>query len=223
VIRIEDLRFQYGGSGFVLRVDRLTIARGERVAVVGPSGSGKTTLLYLLAGVCTAQHGRVVVDGTDLARLSDATRRDFRIGSIGLVFQDFELIDYLNVRDNILLPYYINGSLRLDSAVRMAAEALAAAMGLDDKLRRPIDQLSQGERQRVAICRALLPGPKLLLADEPTGNLDPPNKRRILQLLMEQAESTAATLLMVTHDHSLLNAFERVIDLADFQQFTEEG
>ena len=219
MIRIEDLAFHYAGSPFRLGIDQLHIAKGERVAVVGPSGAGKTTLLYLLAGVCVSQHGSVEVDGIQLANLSEAARRNFRIGSVGLVFQDFELIDYLNVRDNILLPYYINGSLRLDASVRATAETLAAAMGLDGLLRRPIGKLSQGERQRVAICRALLPGPKLLLADEPTGNLDQGNKRRILQLLIDHAEATAATLLVVTHDHGLLHAFDRVIDLADFHRF----
>lgn len=217
MIQIEDLGFHYGGSGFELRIQRLAVARGEKLGVVGPSGSGKTTLLNLLAGVFPAQRGRVIVDGVDLSGLSDGARRNFRIGSVGFVFQDFELIEYLNVRDNILLPYYINRHLRLDSGVRREAERWAATLSLGGKLSRRMDQLSHGERQRVAICRALLPGPQLLLADEPTGNLDPENKRRIMRLLVDQADASGATLLVVTHDHSLLSVLDRVIDLAAYQ------
>ena len=152
-----------------------------------------------------------------LRALGDARRRDFRIRTIGFVFQDFELLDYLNVLDNILHPYRITGALRLDAVVRERAEALAERMGIGDKLKRRANDLSQGEKQRVAICRALLPGPRLLLADEATGNLDPRNKARILDLPFDSVEAHGATLLAVTHDHELLPRFDRVVDFADFQ------
>jgi putative ABC transport system ATP-binding protein len=158
------------------------------------------------------------VGDTELTSLADSARRDFRISSIGFVFQDFELVDYLNVRENILLPYLINNSLNLTRQVRQSADQLAESVGLADKLPRTIGHLSQGERQRVAICRALLPGPQVVLADEPTGNLDPANKRRTLDLLCAQATATQATLIVVTHDHGLLDELDRVID---FQQFLQ--
>ena len=149
--------------------------------------------------------------------LRDRERRDFRITNIGFVFQDFELLDYLNVMDNILHPYRITGALTLDKEVRGRARSLAEEMGIGDKLKRNANDLSQGERQRAAICRALLPQPKLLLSDEATGNLDPDNKTRILDLLFRAVEEHDATLLAVTHDYELLKRFDRIIDFKDFQ------
>jgi putative ABC transport system ATP-binding protein len=214
---IKDAEFGYGEGGFRLRIPELEIASGEKVAFVGASGSGKTTLLRLLAGVNAPEKGTIDADGLRLGELSDAERRSFRIRKVGFVFQDFELIDYLNVRENILLPYRINPALTLDSKVRDELSGLAESLGLTDKLKRRIDQLSQGEKQRVAICRALLPRPEMILADEPTGNLDPDNKRRIIDILFGQSMRTKATLVVVTHDHSLLDGFDRVIDFEQFQ------
>lgn len=214
---IDNLEFAYGDGGFCLRVPRLEIASGEKLAFVGPSGSGKTTLLRLLAGVHVPAQGSIESGDQRLNSLSDGARRAFRIRHIGFVFQDFELIEYLNVRENILLPYRINPALELNAAARERASTLAASLGLESKLKRRVDQLSQGEKQRVAIGRALLPGPQMLLADEPTGNLDPDNKKRIINILFDQAEKTEATLVVVTHDHSLLDGFDRVIDFAQFQ------
>ena len=216
MIAIKDLLFQYGNTDFRLRLGELSIEPGTRTALVGPSGSGKTTLLHLIAGILVPQRGSIRVADVDLPRLSDAARRNFRISRIGLVFQDFQLVEYLNVRENILLSFLINGSLKLDAAVRKQARRLADSMGMGDKLNRPVGRLSHGEKQRVAICRALLPGPKVLLADEPTGDLDPANKRRIVQILFDRAARTKATLIVVTHDHSLLEGFDRVVDFRDF-------
>ncbi len=218
MIRLSGLRFTYGDGDFELRIPELTIERGERVAVVGPSGSGKTTLLHLIAGIATPTGGSVSTLGCGLAALSDAQRRDLRIKRIGLVFQEFELLDYLSVLDNLLVPYRINASLRLDAAVRARAEALAVRVGIGDKLARGAGRLSQGERQRVAVCRALITEPELLLADEPTGNLDPSNKGRVLDILLEYAEERGATLVTVTHDHDLLPRFARTIDFKSFAQ-----
>ena len=212
MIRLSGLRFTYGDGDFELRIPELTIERGERVAVVGPSGSGKTTLLHLIAGIATPTGGSVSTLGCGLAALSDAQRRDLRIKRIGLVFQEFELLD------NLLVPYRINAALRLDAAVRARAEALAIRVGIGDKLARGAGRLSQGERQRVAVCRALITEPELLLADEPTGNLDPSNKGRVLDILLEYAEQRGATLVTVTHDHDLLPRFARTIDFKSFAQ-----
>ncbi len=216
MIELRGVQFAYRGGSFRLDIPSLRVPSGERLAVIGPSGSGKTTLLNLIAGILTPARGKVEVAGTDVRALGDARRRDFRIRNIGFVFQDFELLDYLNVQDNILHPYRIS-ALRLDRTVRQRAEGLAERLGVGDKLNRRADDLSQGEKQRVAICRALLPGPRLILADEATGNLDPRNKRRILDLLFDSVADHGATLLAVTHDHELLPRFDRVVDFADFQ------
>jgi putative ABC transport system ATP-binding protein len=220
MIRIDSLSFSYPGAEFVLRIPALEVAPGEKVAVIGPSGSGKTTLLNLVAGILTPQQGRIECGGVEVSRLDDRERRDFRIGTIGFVFQDFELLDYLDVRDNILYPYRITRALRLTAEVRERAASLARQMSIGDKLRRRIDHLSQGEKQRVAICRALLPSPRLVLADEATGNLDPRNKTHILELLFRSVEEHDATLLAVTHDHELLPNFDRVVDFNDFRSAT---
>ncbi len=193
------------------------VARSEKVAVIGPSGSGKTTLLNLIAGILTPITGTVNDGDVPVNQLSDAERRDFRITNVGFVFQDFELLDYLNVLDNIIHPYRITRALILDKDVRERALMLAEAMGIGDKLKRFANDLSQGERQRAAICRALLPHPKVILADEATGNLDPSNKIRILDLLFRSVEDHDTTLLAVTHDHELLKRFDRVVDFQDFQ------
>ncbi len=215
MITIDGLRFAYPHGGFELQVSHLAIARGEHTAIIGPSGSGKTTLLHCMAGIAVPRAGEVVVDGERLHAMGDAARRRFRIRRVGFVFQDFALVDYLNVGENILFPYYINRALTLDRAVRGRAAELAKRMGLGSLARRNVQRLSQGEQQRVALCRALLTCPALLLADEPTGNLDPALKRRLLDLLVEQARAHGSTLVMVTHDHSLLDRFPRVIDLAE--------
>jgi len=217
MIRVDSLEFYYREGEFCLSVPELTVEKTEKVAVIGSSGSGKTTLLNLIAGIVTPIKGTVSVDDLKVSELTDAGRRDFRITSLGFVFQDFELLDYLNVMDNILHPYRITGALTLDKAVRERAEILAQEMGIGDKLKRPANDLSQGEKQRAAICRALLPQPKLLLADEATGNLDPDNKTRILDLLFQSVADHDATLLAVTHDHDLLKRFDRVIDFKDFR------
>lgn len=216
MIRLRRLQFRYPRSDFLLRIDQLDIERGAKVAIIGPSGCGKTTLLKLLAGIILSPEGELQVAGVAVNRLSERARRDFRATQLGFVFQDFELLDYLDVMDNIVHPYRINGRLCLTKQVRFDAIRLASEMGIADKLKRMADQLSQGEKQRAAICRALLPGPKLVLADEPTGNLDPNNKCRIMDLLFQTVTQHAATLVTATHDHELLPRFDRVIDFQEF-------
>ncbi len=223
MIAIRELEFHYGTGDFRLEIPRLDVAAGESAAFIGPSGSGKTTLLNLLAGIVAPARGTIDLDGVDVAALSDRRRRELRVTKIGLVFQEFELLEYLSVLDNILLPYRINAALQLDKGVRRRAEQLAAEVGIADKLRRFPRQLSQGERQRVAVCRAVLPQPNTLLADEPTGNLDPANKGRVLDILFGYAARTGTTLITVTHDHDLLDRFDRVVDFKDFQAFAAAG
>ena len=220
MISVSNLKFQYPRSDFQLSIEELEIRETEKVAIVGPSGSGKTTLLNLISGIAVPDSGEVKVDGMVISGLPDSARRDFRIRNIGMVFQQFELVEYLNARDNILLPYDINGSLnRNASAVEQAAK-VASGLGIGDKLKRYPNQLSQGEQQRVAICRAITTDPKIILADEPTGNLDPANKSRIMQLLFQQVQQAGRTLVVVTHDMSLLDGFDRIVD---FEQFRTAG
>ena len=216
MISIKDLRFRYAEGEFALHVPELVIESGEKVAIIGPSGSGKTTLLNLIAGIRSPQSGQVQTQGTEIGALDDAARRDFRIRRIGLVFQEFELLEYLNVLDNVLLPYRINRSLDLTRQVRERAAELAEEVGIGGYLGRYVNHLSQGERQRVSVCRALLARPPLILADEPTGNLDPTNKGRVLDILFDYVDRDGATLVTVTHDHDLLPRFERVIDFKQF-------
>lgn len=217
MIQMEQLNFRYPRSDFELQLPNLKIEPLERIAIVGPSGCGKTTLLNLISGIALPRSGTVLVDGQTISGLADAQRRNFRIANIGMVFQQFELIEYLDVYNNILLPFAINDSLILDSSVRDKAHKLAESMGLKDKLHRRTTQLSQGEKQRVAICRALVTSPKIILADEPTGNLDPKNKSLILELIFEQAKLHEQTLVLVTHDVGILESFDRTIDFEKFR------
>jgi len=215
IVRVRDLSFRYGDGEFRLRVPELDVGRASSAALIGPSGSGKTTLLHLIAGIALPQEGTIETDGVDVTRLSESARREFRIRHVGLVFQEFELLEYLSVLDNVLLPYRINPALELTPEVRDRARVVADRVGIGDKLERYPGQLSQGERQRAAVCRAVVTRPSVLMADEPTGNLDPMNKGRVLDILFDYAESSGTTLLTVTHDHDLLERFERVVDFKD--------
>ena len=217
MIQVSELEYSYGSLDFQLRVPELAIDRGEKVAIVGPSGSGKSTLLKLLSGILVPQHGNIRMGEVELEHFSDAARRRFRASKIGLVFQELELIEYLSVRENILLPYLIQGFSKKRTEIQASAEALAAATGVADKLTRRPDQLSQGERQRVAICRAMITQPEYLLVDEPTGSLDRHTASEVLELLFDQAERNKTTMLMVTHDSSILDRFDRTVDLAELQ------
>ncbi len=216
MINISELELSYGNDGFRLLIPRLTIKKSEKVAIIGPSGSGKTSLLKLMSGIIIPQKGKVLIDKVCINQLSDSKRRDFRISNIGFIFQDFELLDYLDVQDNILHPFRITHALNLDNEVRSRVNSLAEELGINNKLKRITSTLSQGEKQRTAICRAMLTNPKLILADEATGNLDPGNKIKILDALFRSTEKHNATLVAVTHDHELLERFDRVIDFNDF-------
>ena len=149
--------------------------------------------------------------------MGDSQRRDFRILRVGLVFQQFELVPYLRARENIRLPYLVNSSLKWNEVTGSRLLELARDTGLSDKLFRFPQQLSQGEQQRIAICRALLPRPPIVLADEPTGNLDVANKRLVLDLLFAQVAAVGGTLVVVTHDTGILDGFDRVVDFEQFR------
>jgi putative ABC transport system ATP-binding protein len=218
MISIQRIKFSYPRGDFHLAVDELSVSPGEALAVIGASGTGKTTLLNLISGVSVPDAGRVITNKIEVSALDDRARRDFRIRQVGMIFQEFELLEYLNVRDNILLPYRITPALNCSADAAGRAEQLAEEVGIVDKLKRPIRRLSQGERQRVAICRALVTAPPLLLADEPTGNLDPENTEKVLDILFEQVSQSGTTLVSVTHERDQLDRFDRVVDFAQFRK-----
>ncbi len=216
MIKAEKLGFSYPAGAFCLGIPELEIERGCKVALVGASGSGKTTLLKLLAGILVPQGGSIVLGETQISSLSDAARRRFRVGHIGFVFQDFGLIEYLSIHENVLLPFLIHPELPLTGEVKARARSLCSEVGLPESSKTGVKTLSQGEKQRVAICRALLNSPDYLFADEPTGNLDHKNSDHVLELLFEQTQKQGATLVVVTHDTTILNKFDVVIQSDDF-------
>ncbi len=222
MVALANVQFSYGqGDGaFSLAIPDLVIRKGERVACIGPSGSGKSTLVGLISGILTPASGTVTLGNFDITAASDEQRRRARATRIGMVFQEFELLEYLSAMDNILLAYRISAELTLTPEIRNRAITLAESTGVGHVLRRRPSRLSQGERQRIAMCRALLTEPELVMCDEPTGNLDPSSAKRTLDLLFEQVEAHDTTLLMVTHDHDTLARFDRVIDMQAFAEPT---
>ena len=206
-VQIDALVKQYGPLRALNGVS-FNIAAGEWVALMGPSGSGKTTLINILGGLDTLTSGRVVVDGVDLSRLGENQLVRYRAEKIGFVFQQFHLVPYLNALENVMLAQYFHSTT--DEAE--AAEALKR-VGLSDRLTHLPSQLSGGEQQRVAIARALINQPKLILADEPTGNLDEANEQIVINLFRE-LHKAGHTILMVTHDPDIARQADRRIELA---------
>lgn len=214
-VRCADVRFAFSGGAFALAVAALEVPAGETLAIVGPSGSGKTTLLDLVAGIRSPQHGTIVTDGFAWERHDPRARRRRRLESIGMVFQEFELLGHLTVRENVLVAYHLDAGLRADRAAPARAVELARAAGIEHLLDRKPARLSQGERQRVALCRALVTRPSLVLADEPTGSLDAASAGGVADLLTASARERGATLIVVTHDADLLDRFDRVLDVRE--------
>ena len=215
MIAARDLRFQYRSHGFRLEIDRFSVQPGEKVALLGPSGTGKTTLLNLLAGILVPGAGVLEINGLDLASLRPQDRQDFRAVKLGLMFQEFGLLEYLSVLENIFLPYRISPVLQLEGSVLERARNLAQDVGLTDMVNRYPKHLSQGERQRIEVCRSLITQPAAILADEPTGNLDPRNRDRVIDLLFDYTAESQAALLVVTHDHELARRFDRAVDMQE--------
>lgn len=203
----------------ILRGINLTIPQGEFAAIMGPSGSGKSTLLGLLAGLDSATSGRIVLDGEDITGLSEDRMSEVRGRKIGFVFQSFQLIPTLTAEENVLLPAELAGA---DSGVVGRARALLTRVGLEDRMDHYPIQLSGGEQQRVALARAFITKPPILLADEPTGNLDGKTGNQVLEMLLELNRQEGATLVMVTHDPALARHADRVITLRDGLVVTDE-
>ena len=212
-LHVTDLRFAYSAEGFRVHVPQLELAGGKALALAGPSGAGKSTLLRLLTGLLTPSAGRVSLGATDLHGLTHEARRAFRLQHIGLVFQDFALLDYLTVSENILLPHQFRGDA--GSAAHAKMVDLTARLHIDRYLDKRVVQLSQGERQRVAVARALVHEPQFVFADEPTASLDPARGRIVVDMLLEDTRKRGACLVMVTHDPNLLPLFDQTLRMED--------
>ncbi len=200
-----------GGGRTALKEISLEVAAGSVAAVVGRSGSGKSTLLNLAAGIDLPTGGRVILEGRDLAGLSEKERTLIRRKSVGLIFQFFHLLPHLTVEDNVALPEWIAGQTSTAALPRI--RELLERVGLADRSGDPVQQLSGGEMQRVAICRALVRRPRLLLADEPTGSLDDENSRQVMDLLLALAREEGSTLIFVTHSRELAGLADEVRQL----------
>jgi putative ABC transport system ATP-binding protein len=214
--------FVISGSAPVRAVDgvSLDVEAGEFVAIQGPSGSGKSTLLGLLAGIDQADSGSVTVLGHDLARLSPAERARLRRSSMGVVFQAFGLVSSLSAGENVALPLAFDGVAESERQQR-AATALAE-VGLDGFGPARVDELSGGERQRVGVARALIAGPRLILADEPAGSLDDENAAQVLDLLVDASRTRGASLVLVTHDPTSAGRADRRVRMRD-GRFVADG
>ncbi len=199
------------GQVSILREVDLDIEDGTSLAIVGPSGSGKTSLLMIMAGLERATTGRVLVAGHDFSAMSEDALARARGGTIGIVFQSFHLVPTMTALENVALPLEFQG----DRQAREKAEASLIEVGLGARIQHFPAQLSGGEQQRVALARALVPRPRLLLADEPTGNLDGTTGRQVIDLLFDLRARNRATLVLVTHDEALARRCQRVVRMAD--------
>lgn len=214
IIELAAVSKAYGGSG-TKRVEALQeltfdLPQGESLAIIGTSGSGKSTLLHLLGGLDTPTSGTVVVAGQEVHKLRDKQLAKFRNQTIGFIFQFFNLHDYLTAEENVVLPQILAG--KKTSVAKQRARELLDRVGLSDRLHHKPKQMSGGEMQRVAIARALANEPKLILADEPTGNLDKENADRILEIF-DQIASTGVSIVTITHDETISNQFKNKLKL----------
>jgi len=216
LIRVENLRKSFskrGGSLEVLKGIDVSVARGETLGVVGVSGAGKTTFLQIIGTLDRATSGTVSYDGRELTVLPEEQLAAFRNRTIGFVFQFHHLLSEFTARENVMLPCLISGMGRSDAALR--ADALLSDVGLTERLTHRIGELSGGEQQRVAICRALAMEPAVLLADEPTGNLDKETAGGVMELMLDLNRRRGLTLIMVTHNEELAGRLHRIIRIDD--------
>lgn len=221
ILTCEGVRKVYGsGNNQVTALDNidLTVSKGEFVAIIGASGSGKSTLLHILGSVDKPTSGKVIIDGTDLSKLNQTQAAIFRRRKVGLVYQFYNLIPTLTVQKNILMP------LTLDKKKpnKEYFEKVVSSLGLSDKLEALPNQLSGGQQQRVAIARSLIYRPALLLADEPTGNLDQKNSKEIIDMLKLSNRNLEQTILLITHDEKVALEAERIITIEDGHIISDE-
>ncbi len=224
LIEIRDLHFTYEGQATpTLFVPEFTVDSGEELFLFGPSGSGKTTLLEIISGVLAPQSGCLRILGQDLTKMTPAQRDAFRAEHVGYVFQSFNLIPYLSVYENIELPIRLSAvrKQRLGTVdVDMVIRAICGNLGISDLLDKNVTQISVGQQQRVAVARALLGKPQLLLCDEPTSALDTDHREKFLRLLFELAELYETTVVFVSHDRNIEKLFSRSLSMNTINKAT---
>lgn len=216
IVKIESLRFQWSkNNNFKIFVPKLEVGRGKKVLFLGESGSGKTTLLSLICGFLEPLSGSISINDKIISNLTSTNKDAYRSDNIGIIFQQFNLLPYANVIDNIILPLYFS-----KQRSKKVENKINAAMNLCDQLRLPesilnqkASNLSVGQQQRVAVARALIGSPSIIVADEPTSSLDTEAQELFLDLMFDQISKNSSTLLMVSHDKSLTNYFDQVIDI----------
>lgn len=221
ILRVENLVKYYGkGDTLVKALDNIsfTVEKGEFVAIVGSSGSGKSTLLHIIGGVDKPTSGKVFVDGEDVFKLNENNLAIFRRRQVGLIYQFYNLIPILNVEENITLPILLDNK-KVD---KVYLKELINTLGLNQRIKHLPNQLSGGEQQRVSIGRALMNRPSILLADEPTGNLDSKNSKEIVELLKLSNKKYKQTIIMITHDQSLALSADRIITIKDGKIVSDE-
>ncbi|MCJ8168453.1 ABC transporter ATP-binding protein [Atopomonas sediminilitoris] len=224
VLSLTDLQFAWPNQALLLDIPQFSLTRGERLFLKGPSGSGKTTLLALLGGIQLPQQGQLVTNGNTLSSLSAAARDHFRADHMGYLFQQFNLLPFLDITSNVLLPCRFSKRRAARASERygsleQAARHLLEQLGLPSSLHsRRADELSIGQQQRVAAARALIGSPELIIADEPTSALDYDSREAFIRLLFAECSGAGASLLFVSHDQSLAPLFDRVVDLAELNR-----
>lgn len=215
-ITTRDLTYRWPGADLAITYPDITLARGQHLFLQGPSGSGKSTLLSMLCGLASAQAGRLMVMGEDLRALSAGKRDQFRADYLGVIFQQFNLVPYLNTTANVTLPCRLSRRRRqrVAGSPEQEASSLLKALGLEaGDWQRPVTALSVGQQQRVAAARALIGAPSVVLADEPTSALDTDNRDRFLELLLGQARAQGTSVVLVSHDPGLANHFDASMSL----------
>lgn len=224
VLQLRDIRFDYEQGQRLIDIGHFTINKGESIFLRGPSGSGKSTLLGLIGGVLTPDAGSVSIGGIDISDITAGRRDQIRADHLGIIFQQFNLLPYLSVIQNCILPCRFSATRKqkaidMSGCVNAAAQNLVKALGLSEEhLARPVRELSVGQQQRVAVARALIGGPDLIIADEPTSALDHDNRDRFIELLNSQREVFGSSLLFVSHDSTLASHFDRAESLTDLNQ-----
>ena len=219
LLALNDVRFHWpGDDGFSLAIDAFTLDYGEKLFMRGPSGSGKSTLLSLICGIVRPDSGSIVIDGTDIAQLSPGRADRLRADKLGIIFQQFNLLPYGNMLQNVLMPLQFSSTRReratTGGTAVSEARRLLERLGLQPALHdRGVTRLSIGQQQRVAVARAMIGNPRLIIADEPTSALDADNRDEFLKLLFEEAERASASLILVSHDPALAASFDRQKDI----------
>jgi putative ABC transport system ATP-binding protein len=218
-ISVSNLKFSFPQTNKqLLNIANFEIKQGEKIFLHGPSGCGKSTFLELISGVLSFDQGDVIIDQNSLVKMSPSEKDQFRSKNIGYIFQNFNLLPYLNIFENITLPLHLNGKIKDAKDIHFEVQAICQKLGIADLLNQNVSQLSVGQQQRVAVARALVSKPQLILADEPTSALDFDHRDKFLKLLFEICTEKKITLIFVSHDHSLKTLFDRSMDFNDINK-----